>query len=215
MSLKKLQPIVLILSILLSACSAPARQTAPAIALIVPSATAAAAFSPSAPAASTSTTTPAPTETARPSSTPRATASPLPRITLTAPPSLTPIPVPYITPGPTSPVIQAANPTLAFFEGANVTGNVAGLGTARLLIINETGSKEIFIILKGTTLRRSQPAYYAYTVANSLVIEILWGSYNVLIQVPGRQSLTAAFVQRGKDKTTFEVERDRLLIIGP
>ena len=96
-----------------------------------------------------------------------------------------------------------------------MTGNVAGLGTARLLIINETGSKEIFIILKGTTLRRSQPAYYAYTVANSLVIEILWGSYNVLIQVPGRQSLTAAFVQRGKDKTTFEVERDRLLIIGP
>ena len=157
-----------------------------------------------------------PTATSLPASpSPLPTRTPVPTASATSTPTITPTPSATLTPSPTSRPIPTYNPTFVFFQGSTIGSNVAGLGTARLLIVNHSSAAEINIIVKGVTLKRSQTAYYSATITRSAVIEILWGSYGILVQIPHHATLTTAYVQRGKDKTTLIVENDKLTIIGP
>ncbi len=204
MRLKNFALSLCLLAILFSACAGPA-VSPPVPATTTPGNTPVMATVTTAFSTATPTNTPSATETPRPSGTPTLQSTP------TGTPSSSPTPTLTLTSWP----VPTIDPTLAFFQGASTGSNVEGLGTARLLIINQSGVARIEVIIKGVTLKREQPAYYEATVMRSAVIEILWGSYQILVQVPGKGSLTAAFVQRGKDKTTLTVEKNKLTILGP
>ena len=207
MPLKNSPLSLLLLVVLFSACSGPAvARRVPATSR--PGNTPAMAAATTAFSTATATDTPPATETPRPTGTPTLQSTP---VTSTGTPTEPPTPTLTLTSRP----VPTFDPTLSIFQDTSTGNNVEGLGTARLLVVNHTGKKQIIVTLKGVTLKRSQPVYYSQTVERWLVIEILWGSYQVLVQIPGQPSLTAAYVQRGKDKTTLTVGKDELTILGP
>lgn len=164
--------------------------------------------------AAVSSTMLAGTLTAQPSSTPVPTNTPQPTATQT----------PTDTPTATSSGSQTLTPTLpAVLAGPSATpwtgtfspGNTDGLPTGLLQIQNNTGQPEITVTLNGTTTARQQPVYYSYKVTNSLNINIFWASYQYIVLIPGKRTMTGTFSQASKDKTTMRVDLTKVVIMGP
>jgi hypothetical protein len=139
----------------------------------------------------------------------------------TLPPTLTPAPTATTQPTETAtlePTSGAALDSVASptdWLGTFAPGDTAGLPDALLLIVNNTGVNDVIFTLNGITLNRAQPVYYSYKVGKSLVITILQARYTYIIQIPNKRIFTGSFGQMKKDKSTFRIELNKVVITGP
>jgi hypothetical protein len=157
------------------------------------------------------------TLTAQPTATLAPTQTQLPTATATLQSTDTTAPEPSgaltLTPTPDASMGVMATPTV--FTGTFAPGNTTGLPTALLYIQNNTGVKEIIVSLTGTTLTREQPVYYSYKVGAALLITILLGHYQIMVQIPSKGYVRGDFIQSNKDKTIMRVDYNKVVTHGP
>ena len=159
------------------------------------------------------------TLTAQPTWTQAPTATPLPTDTPTTAPTETPVPT--LAPGEaatasalaTQALIPQASPTL--FVGTFSPGDITGLETALLEIDNLSGEKQVIVSLTCKTRSREQVVYYNQTVSKTMVIRIVVGSCQVLVQIPNKRYMSITFSQTNKDKTVMGVYLTKVVVHGP
>ncbi len=155
-----------------------------------------------------STLTAQPTATNPPTNTPLPSETPTTLATQTTAPDLS---LATATIDPSLGGVATATPWTGFFDPGNT--DKLPIGTFR--IDNLSGVKEIIVTLNGITLSKDQPVYYAYKVTKSLVIQVKWGNYDFVVQIPNKRFISGSFRISNDDKTTMTVFLTKVTVNGP
>jgi hypothetical protein len=144
--------------------------------------------------------------------------------TLTAMPTRTPPPTQTETPIPPTetplPPTETASPSPTLtpepFFGTLAAAGLPNNGKMGFIKVdNNSDFMPITLTIQGVTASGEKPIYIAYKIERSFTFEIPFGSYTYVVDLAGKRTLSGDFRINNYDKTTINIQNNKVIITGP